>query len=341
MRVEIIPDNEGDGEYLIIHGEVDRVSAEAHFFDRHMTMNVPVKHRILSKDRRLAGEDQQKMKQALVRMAIKSWPAALAEMKSEPVPTYLIALLNARDKKEQLRVLKGATINTNQLGAFVLEAEQQGFTYSRYLEHKLPSNTNRAEMPRFIEQKADGTIKKAGQTSMSDAQLKQVLAQRKSIVATILDRGDDWHCFFATYQGLAGKENYKADQGGQPHFHYISSKWGSITRQQVVDGVRSGKYLSTSVHVDLLDFGAAEVDDAKQSGNDLLPALPATGTGLPDNLWLAINASLYAHYYLANKNVAACGRYSTVSQVRAAWDDRHTHGKPNCPTCERRVAPKA
>jgi hypothetical protein len=341
MRVDVIPDSDGNGEYLIVHGEIDRASAEAHFFDRHMTLGVELKYRVVSKYDLIAREDPQKVKETLSGMAAKSWPAALAEMRAEPVPEYLTALLSAEDKKQQIRLLKGATITAKQLGAFVLEAEQYGFTYSRYLETRLPGSVDRSELPRFFEKQADGTIKTAGHTSMSDTQLKQVLEQRKSIVATILDKGDDWHCFFATYRGLAGEENYKEAQGGQPHFHYISSKWGSVTRQQVVDGVRSGKYVSTNVHIDLLDFDTTQAEAAEQNHAQELPPLPAAGTGLLDNVWLGTNVSVYAHYYPAGKNVASCGRYNTVEQVRAAWANKNTMSKPHCPNCERRIATSA
>jgi hypothetical protein len=338
MKVDIISDSEGEGEYLIVHGEVDRASAEAHFFDRHMTMGVQVKHRLLRNNELLAGEDQQKIRQTLIKMAVESWPTALAEMKSEPVPEYLTTLLRAEDKKAQIRALKGATINAKQLGAFILEAEQYGFTYSKYLEKHLPGNVDRSNLPRFFEKRADGTVKTAGKTSMSDAQLKQVLDQRKATVATILDRGDDWHCFFATYRGLAGEENYKAEQGGQAHYHYISSKWGSVTRQQVVDAIRSGTYLSTSVHIDLLDFDTAEMETTEQSDTQTLPSFPVVGTGIQEDVWLSTNASVYAHYYQASTNVASCGRYNTIAQVQAAWANKNAVGKPHCPSCERRVA---
>ncbi len=52
--------------------------------------------------------------------------------------------------------------------------------------------------------------------------------------------------------GSGGKESWK---DGQAHFHYISSKFG-ITREELLSKFESGKYPSSSVHIDILEYGA-------------------------------------------------------------------------------------
>lgn len=56
---------------------------------------------------------------------------------------------------------------------------------------------------------------------------------------------------FVTYNSIGGKENWKE---GQAHFHYISSAFG-ISKEEFIESMRSGKYKSTSVHIDLLEYG--------------------------------------------------------------------------------------
>jgi len=68
---------------------------------------------------------------------------------------------------------------------------------------------------------------------------------------TFFKKDDTWHCIFNTYASLAGRENHK---DGQAHFHYISSSF-LLTKQEFIDSMESGKYRSTSVHIDLLDYG--------------------------------------------------------------------------------------
>lgn len=85
---------------------------------------------------------------------------------------------------------------------------------------------------------------------MSDGQLKHAIKFRKVIVAKVLDKGDEWHCFYLTFKSIAGEESWK---NGQPHYHYLSDKWG-ISREELVRQIKSDKYPSTSVHIDLLDY---------------------------------------------------------------------------------------
>ena len=81
-----------------------------------------------------------------------------------------------------------------------------------------------------------------GDTDLTEGQVKRMINERKVIIAHFLDRGDEWHCFFITYNSIGGKENHK---DGQPHFHYISSAFG-IKRDDFIKSMESGNYKSTS-----------------------------------------------------------------------------------------------
>lgn len=337
MKINIIPDDSDQGEYIIFNGEVERVIPIRHYFEMHINRQVIVGASLARSNGIIKiEEDEKKARAILTKMAVREWPARLKEMESVAIPDYLINLLSATDKAAQLRLLKNATITADQLIAFILKAGELGYTYSKYHEKQLPSGIDATKFPHFFVQEEDGSITTVGRVSASEGQMRQVLEQRKVIAATILDKGEDWHCFFATYRGLAGKENYK---GGQPHLHYISSKWGSVTRQQVLDGMRAGTYISNNApHIDLLESAAEAIATPKIEIANVLPPLPLIGTGLLEATWLGTSGSVYAHHYPANKSAASCGHYKTVAQVRAAWADRATHGKPHCPNCERRVA---
>ena len=87
--------------------------------------------------------------------------------------------------------------------------------------------------------------------SITKGEVKNLIEQRKVIVSHFFDKDDNWHCFFTTYNSIGGKENHK---GGQPHFHYISSAFG-ISREDFLESMKSGQYKSTSIHIDLLEYG--------------------------------------------------------------------------------------
>jgi hypothetical protein len=325
MKATIVPDGSGQGEYVIINGEVERANPHDYLFEMHANRQMVVGTSLAKGSGIITSkEEQEEARVILLKRAVREWPARLAEMRSVAVPNYLIDLLSAPDKASQLRLLKNATITQDQLLAFILKAGELGYTYSKYQEKHLPNGTDATKFPHLFVQEEDGSITTVGRASASDGQMKQLLEQRKVIAATILDQGEDWHCFFATYRGLAGKENYK---GGQPHLHYISSKWGSVKRQDFLDGMQAGTYVSNNApHIDLLE-----------SSIDTQPPRPLTGTGVPEPAWLASNGSVYMHYYPANHNVAACGRFSNVHEVRAAWSAQISVPKPHCPTCKRRA----
>ncbi|MBC6606944.1 hypothetical protein H8B13_08955 [Hymenobacter sp. BT188] len=253
MKATIVRDEDGLGETLVIRGDVERENPIRHLFSLHVNRYIILgMMHLKAKGLINNNNEEEDARYILGKQAVQNWPATLTENLAEPAPQYLIDLLSAEDKNTQIRLLRGATITPAQLISFVCKAWEKGFTYSKYSAHHSPNGIDQLELPHLFKKEDDGTVKKVGGTSMSDGQLKQVLEHRKVIVATILDKRADWHCFFATYRGLAGKENYK---GGQPHMHYISSKWGIVTRQQVLDGISAGTYISNNApHIDLLDL---------------------------------------------------------------------------------------
>ncbi len=115
----------------------------------------------------------------------------------------------------------------------------------------LPNGLEGKKLPKLFHIKEDGTIHKVGETDLTDGELKNVIEHRKVIVSHFFEKDDFWHCFFLTYNSIGGKENWK---NGQAHFHYISSSFG-ISKADFIESVRTGKYKSTSIHIDLLDYG--------------------------------------------------------------------------------------
>lgn len=161
-------------------------------------------------------------------------------------------VLETTRKKDQVSLLKGVTINPQQLYFLITEAYQKhSYLYSRYRFETLPEDLKNEKIPIVAELKEDDSINSIGSTDLSDGEIKRMLEQRKVIVAHFLDRGENWHCLFTTYNSLGGKENYKS---GQPHFHYISNAFG-ISREDFIESMKNGKYKATSIHIDLLDYG--------------------------------------------------------------------------------------
>ncbi len=164
-----------------------------------------------------------------------------------------IELLKTTKKKVQIKLLKGQSLNSDELMALIFKSYAAfDYLYSRYRFEILPPNFEGKKLPAMFNLNADGSIEKSGETDLTDGELKSLIAQRKVIVPHFFEKDDVWHCFFATYNGLYGKENWK---DGQAHYHYISSSFG-ISKEDFIESMRTGNYKSTSIHIDLLEYGS-------------------------------------------------------------------------------------
>lgn len=164
----------------------------------------------------------------------------------------LIKLLYSKKKKEQIKLLKGIRLTPDTMMALILEAEKQGYLLSQYSSEHYPDSIDLDKMPMAYTLKEDGTIKIIGTTELTPGQLKQALEQRSVIVAKILEKGEEWHCFFLTYKSIGGKESW---QKNQPHYHYISSQFG-ISKQNLLKQIKSKNYkLGNLPHIALDDYG--------------------------------------------------------------------------------------
>lgn len=186
----------------------------------------------------------------LLKQTLKEWEKTEAELMQTLMPQNLISLLNSERKKEQVRLLKGLSVTPIQLRAFFVKAWTDfGFSYSQYTGEYHHKGLDLNDLPALTEIFDDEVIK-VGSTPLSDGQLRQAISHRKRTIAKFLDKENTWHCFFITYDSLKGEEAWK---DGQPHYHYISDKFG-IPRENVVRSLKSSKYqLNTLPHIDLLD----------------------------------------------------------------------------------------
>lgn len=251
METHIIPDDDQKGKTIAFIGEdVEFTDPVAYYADREKTKTIvlqkqllfaadPVKAAFVSED-------------FYIKNAEEKWQERYAQIMEHDVPDNFILLLKSTSKKEQEKLLRGQSLTPFQLAALLFRASQEfGYSFSNYTAEHHHKGLDENALPAFIEIKEDGTVKTAGETTLSEGQLKNVINQRRVTVAKFLDKGDEWHCFFTVYRSLRGEESWK---DGQPHFHYISDKWG-ISRKDAVEQLKGDKYPSTSVHIALNDYG--------------------------------------------------------------------------------------
>lgn len=154
------------------------------------------------------------------------------------ISSNFMEILTSKRKNEQERLLKGAELTPEQLYAFIYRAWiQHGFTLSEYYAEHLHAGVQMKTLPKLVRFE-NNVVYKVGKTNLTDGQLKQVIEHRKVTVSKFFDKEDTWHCLFTTYDSLNGKESWNE---GQPHFHYISDKFG-IPRDEIVRQLKSKSY---------------------------------------------------------------------------------------------------
>lgn len=74
----------------------------------------------------------------------------LLNLKKVALPQEIKTLLNSDlKKKEQEKILKGISLDINQLGALFLDGEELGYKFSSYRFKGTPHNINKENLPNF------------------------------------------------------------------------------------------------------------------------------------------------------------------------------------------------
>jgi hypothetical protein len=188
----------------------------------------------------------------VLKKANNGWEEKYQEHLKTEIPNNFLLLLNSKSKDEQIKLLKGQSLTPDQLFALIFKAWTDfGFSFSQYSVEHHHNGIDTTDLPQVVVVK-DDIVKKVGYTPLSDGQLKHAVKHRQTVVSKFFDNGNIWHCFFVTYKSLRGEETWKE---GQPHFHYISDKFG-IKRDVVLSELRSKNYkLGSLPHIDFLNFG--------------------------------------------------------------------------------------
>ena len=250
IRKHKIPDESGNGFYIIFHApDFEYVDPTKHYAESFIVTNVTMMRDIILLKQPPIPLDF--IEKYIHKEAFKDWFKKLKEIEETQIPENLTALLTAKSKKEQVKLLRGLSITPDQLIAFILKAWTDfGFTFSQYTSEHHHKGLDKNEMPKLVEIK-DGKVNKVGKTSLTDGQLKQAVDQRKVVISKFFDKNNNWHCLFLTFDSFKGKETWK---DGQPHYHYISDKFG-ISRKNVVEQLKSSRYsLGNLPHIDLTDY---------------------------------------------------------------------------------------
>lgn len=232
--------SQGESYFAFRLGEVERTNPIEFFKEYHIKSKTFIYSDLISSQAKIENKSIpfETILSVSYQDALKWWEEHLSKIKEIEIPSQIKELFKTNKKSVQEALLKDFKLTSFDLLAYIFYAyENEGFTFSQYEGEHDPVGTDQNKKPNFIH--LDGEkITIDGETDYTNGQLKQIVNQRKRTVGKILDKGDEWHCFFITYGSLRGDENWK---GGQPHFHYLSDKFGH-SRDHVVKQLQSRKY---------------------------------------------------------------------------------------------------
>jgi len=182
-----------------------------------------------------------KLKSTIFRLATKEANDDLQEFiedaKAKKFPHSFMSLLDSHKKSRQEKAFRGPVLTSRELMAFIFAAhEERGFKYSMYSTRGTGVGFYQARMPRFAMKQENGELLIVGDTDLTRGEIKNAIDQQNDNYARFLDKGEKWHCFFYTNDGINGREN-----GALPHIHYISHLW-NLSRAEVLRQLKSKPY---------------------------------------------------------------------------------------------------
>lgn len=255
MKSQTIYDPEAGGFYNIFsQDDFEFVDPIKHYRNLTIETSAQINFQMISMQKSIPLRTSEDISIALkvsYKEAEKDWTERYEKLSAIEVPSELFELLSVQKKKKQISLLKKIQFAPDLLIAFIFRAYTDfRFTLSQYIGEHYPKGTEQSQLPKLAEI-VDGKVKMIGDTSLSEGQVKHAINFRNRTIAKFLDRNDNWHCFFTNYKSLKGKESWKE---GQPHYHYISDKFG-ISRDKVIKELKSRNYkLGSLPHIDLLDY---------------------------------------------------------------------------------------
>lgn len=187
-------------------------------------------------------------------------------VKNNPCPECVNDILsNDYKKNRQISLLKGLQIRPEHFASIFHRGEELGYSASQIRFEGIPKGYTIDELPKFAHIDEDGKVISVGGEKFSEGQIKAFINQAHVLIARVLERNGQWHCFVQTFKGIKGQES--GVQGSQPHIHYISDKFCQLSFEDLINMLKHGNYPNSPVHIPLIDYQTE--DNTNKNGKEL------------------------------------------------------------------------
>jgi len=171
------------------------------------------------------------------------WTDSILEDLGSQNIDHIAELFQATSKKDAEALAKGMTITESEFASLRMRCEELGYKHSDVYTDHVPADIDKNDLPVTIERTKDGKIETIGDTSLTEAQLAKVIAERKRMHIHIFEKGQEYHCLYATFRDIDGKHGRL---GG--HLHYVSHLWG-IKKNALIRNLKQKKHQSIGTHI--------------------------------------------------------------------------------------------
>jgi len=164
------------------------------------------------------------------------------QLDSEGIPKKLQTLLRFTRKSKLVAYCKRITISEDELFLLLHNCSQIGLKHqSKFIEF-VPQSRKLLD--------SDISDMKQGNPRKFSSKVRSIFAERKKYSVHLFSMGNEWHCFYYTYQDMecGGKSHWALG----PHLHYVSHLWPNYRKRQVWESFDSRNINIQGVHIKLI-----------------------------------------------------------------------------------------
>lgn len=169
------------------------------------------------------------------------------EIYAENIPIKMKSLFQIKKKAEAVAYCKKLELSEHDLFLLIHNCHQIGFIHRSKFREYLPQHLR--------VQESDISNMRAGNPHRFFNKVHGIFKERKRIHVHLLERGNEWHCFYYSYSDIktGNRNHWKLGS----HLHYISYLWPDLKKGQVWKSFDKREVeIQGSAHIKLQPFNS-------------------------------------------------------------------------------------
>jgi hypothetical protein len=146
-----------------------------------------------------------------------------SEIDAEGLPAKLMPLFEIKKKSKVVGYCKKLELSEDELVLLIHNCRQIGFKHRAKFTQFVP--------PHLKVLDSDISAMKNDNPRQFLKKVHGIFKERKRIHIHLLERGNEWHCFYFSYSDIEAGDRSHWKHGS--HLHYISHLWSNLKKEQV------------------------------------------------------------------------------------------------------------